>query len=84
MTRNANPAGDPRQNKLLKTIQDTQWQRLRRNPEPIETTLGETPCEAGAQLAHAYFGDEAKEFQTSVSANTYQTAFRDGYYSAGR
>jgi hypothetical protein len=68
MTHNANPAGDPRQNKLLKTIQDIQWQRLRRNLEPIEMTLGETLCEAGAQLAHAYFPI------TSIFSLVYATA----------
>jgi hypothetical protein len=35
MSHNANPAGDPRQNKLLEVIPDIQWQRLRRHLEPI-------------------------------------------------
>jgi hypothetical protein len=55
MSLHAEPAGDPRQNKLLAALPDSEWQRLRRHLEPIEMPVGRTVRESGSQLPHAYF-----------------------------
>jgi CRP-like cAMP-binding protein len=68
MHHNAHLAGDPRQNKLLAALPDVQWQRLHRDLEPIEMTLGSTLCESGGPLAHGYFP------ATSIFSLVYATA----------
>ncbi len=49
------PAGDPRQNKLLSAIPDAEWQRLRPHFEPIEMPAGRIVREHGSPSSYAYF-----------------------------
>jgi CRP-like cAMP-binding protein len=50
----ASPAG-PRQNQLLATLPDAEWQRWLPLLEPVELPLGKVLYESGGQMSHVYF-----------------------------
>jgi CRP-like cAMP-binding protein len=46
---------DPRQNKLLAALPDTEWARWSPLLEPVDLTLGKVLYESGCKLSHVYF-----------------------------
>jgi CRP-like cAMP-binding protein len=48
-------AGDPRANRLLAALPDTEWQRWHQRLEPVAMPLGEVLYESGVTLSHGYF-----------------------------
>ena len=48
-------AGDPRQNLLLASLPDLEWDRWQPALEPVDLKLGQVLCEAGNSSAHVFF-----------------------------
>jgi len=48
-------ADDPRQNRLLASLSEADWQRWRPHLQPVALPLGQALYESGAMLNHAYF-----------------------------
>jgi len=48
-------ASDPRQNRLLAALADSEWVRWQPNIEPVELPLGKVLYESGTRLSHVYF-----------------------------
>jgi hypothetical protein len=51
----ASSLADPRHNRLLAALPDSDWDRLRRHLEPVLLSPGETLYEAGLPRHHAHF-----------------------------
>jgi CRP-like cAMP-binding protein len=51
----AHSSADARQNKLLAVLPDLEWERLRRNLQPVFLPLGSTLYAPGIKLDYAYF-----------------------------
>ncbi len=49
------PAPDPRQNRLLALLPESEWQRWQSQLELVALPLGRVLYESGASLSHAYF-----------------------------
>jgi CRP-like cAMP-binding protein len=52
-------APDPRQNRLLASLPEPDWQRLQPLLEPVAMPLGQVLYESGAMLTHAHFPTSA-------------------------
>ena len=48
-------ADDPRQNRLLASLPEADWQRWRPHVQPVALPLGQALYESGAMLTHGYF-----------------------------
>jgi CRP-like cAMP-binding protein len=55
MPPDAFPADDPRRNRLLAALPNSEWKRVQRSLESMEMPLGKIVNEAGSQLRHVYF-----------------------------
>lgn len=55
MPPNGFPVEDPRRNKLLAALPDTEWRRLQWKFEPIEMLFGKILSDSGSPLRHVYF-----------------------------
>ena len=53
------PTPDPRDNELLASLPDVDWQRWRPQLEPIAMPLGQVLYEPGAVISHGYFPTSA-------------------------
>jgi hypothetical protein len=60
---------DPRQNRLLASLPEVDWQRWRSQLEPVAHSLGQVLHESGAMLRQAYFPTSAIASLVHVSAS---------------
>lgn len=69
----AQPPPDPRHNRLLASLPDADWQRLRPQLEPVALRAGQVLYESGAVLSHGHFPTSAivsLQYVTESGAST--------------
>lgn len=70
----ANPVATPRQNRLLAAFPEVAWKQVAGHLQPVWLTLGQSLCEPGANLAHAYFPTSAIVSLLIITTDGHATA----------